>query len=143
MFSFGIGLALLQQQKRRTYSLSNWWLGGVIVAWIITVFIRVFADLSSMVEWPLKVYTAMLLIAASWFIVDKINVRFIWPSMMCLTLLIYCVHGVILRYLPLFSSLGNIGCFLNGVSAFLLSIGLGCLLKKIFPRFYSLLTGNR
>ena len=137
-FSLGIGLAFRNGVK------APWrFLYPLCLAWICLYIIRL-ADLSPCLEWPLKAYSASILITISWLLVMHLRTVLHLPGFFRMTFFVYCSHGLLLRWMRavgwpngVFETLGG------GVVAMGVSLLIAAILRKLVPSAYGVLSGGR
>ena len=137
-FSFGIGLAF-----RNGVNVSMRFLCPLCIAWVLLFVLRL-TDLSPCLDWPLKTYSASILIAISWLLVTHLEPTLHLPGFFRMTFFVYCAHGLLLRWIREFGwPSGTLESLAAAVIAMSASLLIAALINKFLPKAYSILSGGR
>lgn len=111
--------------------------------WFALFCIRILSFGYASMMWPLRVYSACLLVLGFWLAISRIEFQEEIPLVLRLSFWVYCSHGLLLRRLVLFDTSTIFGSCMSGVLVFGVSILFALLTLKFCPRLYSVLTGSR
>ena len=139
MFSFGFGLRFV----KRPVTLHRRWLPVLVALWVALHCFQVIHPLSFPTgDWAIRVYSATVLVAISWLVVNCIGHLEALPGFFEVSFFVYCSHILFLRlyFLPFPGILGNI---LTGVLTVAVCAAVGCLMRRYSRRLYGILAGSR
>lgn len=137
MFSFGVGLALLGEEERRSLESRTMVFAGLCV-WAAGLAMRaLIPDMSLQMKWAINVYSALSLAVAMWGLCKVDGSVRVVPCFR-ITFFIYCMHGILLRH---FRILGYPPA--DGVLVLITCVVVGMLVSRFAPLLYKILTGNR
>ncbi len=137
-FCFGIGLSF-----HNGVNFPRRFLFPLCIVWICLYVLRL-ADLSPCLDWPLKAYSASVLIAISWLLVKHLKPTLYLPRFFRMTFFVYCAHGLLLRWGRVCEwPTGVVGSLVAAIIAMGASLLIASLLHKFVPKAYSVLSGGR
>lgn len=146
MFSFGFGLALRTKRNHTAVRRSKWYatIPILIAAYVLIHIVGGSVMLQNgFLSWPLRVYSALLLVSLTWCIADCMGEMDSLPSFFRGTFFVYCSHEILLRHMRLFYNLGTAGCFLNGAFVMAVCLAVASVLRRYLNPLYRILSGGR
>ena len=141
LLAFAVGLALgLRREGGVLAKIPSRGALAALLLWALCYGLRVFAWGGN---WPLNVYSSCSLVAGLWLLAGRLEFRRELPWVFGVSFWVYCVHALLLRWLPLPGAATVPGALACGVIVFAASCLSALPVSRFLPRLYSLLTGNR